>query len=395
LALQPGTRIGSYEITGQIGAGGMGEVYRATDAKLGRQVAIKVLPAALARDPDRLARFDREARTLATLNHPNIAAIHGLEDVDGFKALVMELVEGPTLADRLAQGAIPWDETMPIALQIADALAVAHEQGIVHRDLKPANVKLRPDGVVKVLDFGLAKGLDPTDGGSRQTGTLSMSPTITSPAMTQAGMILGTAAYMSPEQARGRPVDKRADIWAFGCVLFEMLTGQRAFDGEQILDVLAAVTRLEPNWAALPQDLPLPVVTLIQSCLVKDPQHRVREITTAAFVLKNSESLASKTVPSTGGSAVAGATITTASTWRRRTAAIGVVALLLGAAATAMWTGRTETTRHVTRAAIPLPGGLRLSGEGVALSPFRPGWRRIVQRLCLRRYPAPADPTAA
>src|SRR5215216_2609057 len=225
MPLTPGTRLGPYEIAAQIGVGGMGEVYRATDTNLARQVAIKVLPASVAADPDRLARFDREAKTLAALNHPNIAAIYGLEKSSGITALVMELVEGPTLADRIAQGAIPIDEALPIAGQIAEALEAAHEQGIIHRDLKPANIKVRTDGTVKVLDFGLAKALDPV--GSRPD--VSQSPTITSPAMTQAGVILGTAAYMSPEQAKGRPVDKRADIWAFGCVLFEMLTGQRAF----------------------------------------------------------------------------------------------------------------------------------------------------------------------
>ena len=221
----------------------MGEVYRATDTKLKRDVAVKVLPSALAADPERLARFQREAEVLASLNHPNIAAIHGLEESEGIKALVMELVEGPTLADRIAQGAIPVDEALPIAKQIAEALEAAHEQGIIHRDLKPANIKLRPDGVVKVLDFGLAKALEPT--GAMSPG-MSQAPTITTPAMTQAGMILGTAAYMSPEQARGKPVDKRADIWAFGCVLYEMLTGKRTFAGDGVPETLARVIERQP-----------------------------------------------------------------------------------------------------------------------------------------------------
>ena len=211
MSLQPGTRVGPYAITAQIGVGGMGEVYRATDTNLGRDVAIKVLPEAFAQDAERLARFDREARPLASLNHPNIAAIYGLEKSDGTTALVMELVEGPTLADRIAQGAIPIDEALPIAKQIAEALEAAHEQGIIHRDLKPANVKVRPDGTVKVLDFGLAKAMEPAG---------AMSPTITTPAMTQAGMILGTAAYMSPEQARGGAADRRVDIWAYTGVCF-------------------------------------------------------------------------------------------------------------------------------------------------------------------------------
>jgi serine/threonine protein kinase len=226
VTLTSGTRLGPYEILGTLGQGGMGEVYRATDTQLGRQVALKILPEAFAADPERLARFEREAKVLASLNHPNIAQIYGSVDADGSKALVLELVEGPTLADRIADGPLPIDdEALPIAKQIAQALEAAHEHGIVHRDLKPANIKLKADGTVKVLDFGLAKALDPA-AGSPKTDS-SASPTITSPA-TQMGVILGTAAYMSPEQARGRPVDRGADAWAFGCVFYEMLTGQHA-----------------------------------------------------------------------------------------------------------------------------------------------------------------------
>src|SRR5438874_10594805 len=222
-----GTKLAHYEITSHLGTGGMGEVYQATDAKLGRSVAIKLLPEAFTHDADRASRFDREARVLASLNHPNIATIYGVEESGGRKFLVMELVKGPTLADRIAQGALPVDEALAIAKQIAEALEAAHEQGIIHRDLKPANIKLRPDGVVKVLDFGLAKALEPASGISTD---VTASPTITSPAMmTGMGVILGTAAYMAPEQARGRAVDKRADIWAFGVVLFEMLAGGRPF----------------------------------------------------------------------------------------------------------------------------------------------------------------------
>jgi serine/threonine-protein kinase len=276
--MMAGSRVGAYEIVAPLGAGGMGEVYRATDTKLGRQVAIKVLPSTLAQDPDRLARFDREARTLATLNHPNIAAIHGLEEADGIKALVMELVEGPTLADRIAMGPLPVDEALAIAKQMAEALEAAHEQGIVHRDLKPANVKVRPDGTVKVLDFGLAKALEPASPGSHAAGSVSLSPTITSPAMTQAGMILGTAAYMSPEQARGKPVDRRADVWAFGCVLFEMLTGQRAFEDEDVSLTLSKVLRAEPDYSALPSDLPPGVRPALRVCLQKDPRRRASDI---------------------------------------------------------------------------------------------------------------------
>ncbi|MGH9657315.1 MAG: serine/threonine-protein kinase [Bryobacteraceae bacterium] len=235
MALQLGTRIGPYEVTAPLGASGMGEVYRARDTQLDRDVALKIVPDAFAGDPERLARFEREAKTLASLNDPHIAQIYGLEKSAGVHALVLELVEGPTLADRIARAPIPIDEALPIARQIADALEAAHEQGIVHRDLKPANIKVRDDGTVKVLDFGLAKLTQP--GGAGEAGRagrasragedagLSQSPTITSPAMTQVGMILGTAAYMSPEQAKGREADRRSDVWAFGCVLYEMLTG--------------------------------------------------------------------------------------------------------------------------------------------------------------------------
>jgi serine/threonine protein kinase len=220
MSLTVGTRIGPYEIVSALGAGGMGEVYRARDQRLDRSVAIKVLPEALATDPERIARFEREAKTLAALNHPHIAHIHGLEESDGRCALVMELVDGPTLADRIAKGPLPLDEALPIARQIAEALEAAHEQGIVHRDLKPANVKVRDDGTVKVLDFGLAKALEST---TTSNPNVTQSPTITTPAMmTSVGVILGTAAYMSPEQAKGRPADKRSDVWAFGCVLYEM-----------------------------------------------------------------------------------------------------------------------------------------------------------------------------
>src|SRR5436309_14960443 len=262
----------------------MGEVYRAIDTNLKRQVAIKVLPAAVAADAERLARFQREAEVLASLNHPHIAHIHGLEKSDGTIALVMELVEGPTLADRIAQGAIPLDEALPIARQIAEALEAAHEQGVIHRDLKPANIKLRPDGVVKVLDFGLAK-LAEAPAASGAVG-LSQSPTITTPAMmTGVGVILGTAAYMAPEQAKGRAADRRSDVWAFGCVLYEMLTGTRAFEGEDVSDTLAAVLRSEPDWNALPSDVPPAIRTLIQRCLAKDRRPRIADISIAQYVL--------------------------------------------------------------------------------------------------------------
>ena len=277
MALTPGTRLGVFLLDEQIGAGGMGEVYRATDTRLKRQVAIKILPPSLADDHDRLARFQREAEVLASLNHPNIAAIYGLEESEGVAGLVMELVEGDDLSQRIAKGALPLDEALPIARQIAEALEAAHEQGIIHRDLKPANIKVRSDGTVKVLDFGLAKALDTGAGEAGRAGRaggpagvnrpdlpdrherpdFSASPTLTSPAqMTGVGVILGTAAYMSPEQAKGRVADKRSDVWAFGCVLYEMLTGARAFEGEDVSDTLAAVLRGEPAWTVLPTDLP-------------------------------------------------------------------------------------------------------------------------------------------
>jgi eukaryotic-like serine/threonine-protein kinase len=274
MTLSSGSRLGPYEILSALGAGGMGEVYRARDTKLNRDVALKVLPDSFAQDPDRLARFQREAQVLASLNHPNIAHIHGLEDSGGVRALVMELVEGEDLAQRLTRGAIPIDEALPIAKQIAEALEAAHEQNIIHRDLKPANIKVRPDGTVKVLDFGLAKALDPP--ATSPDG--SQSPTITTPAMTQAGMILGTAAYMSPEQARGKPVDKRADIWAFGCLLFEMLAGHRAFDGEDIPETIGAVIHKEPDWTQFPVGIPAMLRLTIERCLEKDPKRRFRDI---------------------------------------------------------------------------------------------------------------------
>ena len=271
MVLSEGTRLGSYQILSALGAGGMGEVYRARDTRLDRDVAIKILPEAFAADAERVSRFQREARVLASLNHPHIAAIYGLEDAEGVKALVMELVEGEDLAQRLARGAVPLDEALPIAKQVAEALEAAHEQGIVHRDLKPANVKVRTDGTVKVLDFGLAKAFDPT-GSSGSNAT--MSPTISMHA-TQAGVLLGTAAYMPPEQAKGKPVDKRADLWSFGCVLYEMLAGHRPFVGETISDVLAKIIERDANWNALPAKTPISIRTLLRRCLEKDPKRRL------------------------------------------------------------------------------------------------------------------------
>ena len=269
----------------------MGEVFRARDTKLGRDVALKVLPPHLSADADRLARFRREAQLLASLNHPRIAAIYGMEESGGAPALVLELVDGETLADRIARGPVPLDDALPIARQIAEALEAAHEQGIIHRDLKPANIKVTRDGVVKVLDFGLAKLLEPVVSGPVASGT-SLSPTITSPAMmTGAGMLLGTAAYMSPEQAKGRPADKRSDVWAFGCVLFEMLAGARAFPGEDITDTIAATLRAEPPWHALPATTSPAVRSLLRSCLDKDRRRRMSDIGGVLFVLDHGTEL--------------------------------------------------------------------------------------------------------
>jgi serine/threonine protein kinase/Tol biopolymer transport system component len=305
MALTSGTRIGPYEILGSLGAGGMGEVYRARDSRLGREVALKVLPESVAQDADRLARFRREAQTLAALNHPHIAQIHGLED-GATPAIVMELVEGATLDELIrSKGSLPIDDAVSIARQLAEALETAHEQGVIHRDLKPANIKVRPDGTVKVLDFGLAKALAPAEAGALNQLN---SPTITTPAMTAAGMILGTAAYMSPEQARGRVVDRRADIWAFGCVLFEMLSGKRAFEGETVTDTIAAVVTREPEWAGLPAATPSHIRTLLARCFVKDPRQRLRDIGDARIELER---------PTTAP-ANASAVIATASTSRPR-----------------------------------------------------------------------------
>ncbi len=279
-----GRRIGPFEVGPLLGAGAMGEVYRARDVDLNREVALKILPEPFALDPDRLARFKREAQVLASLNHPNIAAIHGFEESNGVQALVLELVEGPTLADRIAQGPVPVVEALPIARQIAEGLEAAHEQGIVHRDLKPANIKLRPDGTVKVLDFGLAKVLQPE---ATTSADLTASPTITSRSMVERGVILGTAAYMSPEQARGRPADKRSDVWAFGAVLYEMLSGQRAFKGDDVFETLSAVGGRDIDWTALPAATPPSVRRLLERCLDRDPRHRLRDIGEARIVLED------------------------------------------------------------------------------------------------------------
>ena len=284
MPLTSGTRLGSYEIVGSLGAGGMGEVYRAHDTNLGRAVALKTLPDRVVHDPERLARFRREAQLLAALNHPHIAGIYGLEESGGHRFIVLELVDGETLADRLRRGPLPVEEAVGIAREIADALQSAHERGIIHRDLKPANIALTAQDRVKILDFGLAKAVDPT---AMDALPPIDSPTITSPAMlTGMGMILGTAAYMSPEQAKGRAADKRSDVWAFGCVLFEMLTARRAFEGDEVSETVASVLKSQPSWEGLPPSVPPSIRSLLEGCLEKDHRQRIADISTASFVLR-------------------------------------------------------------------------------------------------------------
>ena len=372
MPLTPGSRLGAYQILSALGAGGMGEVYRAHDTTLNRDVAIKVLLPAVANDPDRLARFSREAQVLAALNHSNIAHIYGLDRHDAHDGgatnatafLVMELVDGDELAQRIARGPIPLDEALPIAKQIAEALAAAHEQGIVHRDLKPANIKVRDDGTVKVLDFGLAKALEPTSAISMDAAA---SPTITTPAMmTGVGVILGTAAYMSPEQAKGRAADKRSDVWAFGCVLYEMLTARRAFAGDDVADTLAAVLRAEPEWSALPADTPAAIRVLIARCLVKDRRQRIADLAVAQFVLAEAGGLVSH-----GGSTIVGAPVagTRWKSWLGVAAAVIATAALTGIVAWRL--GPSTLAAPVARFSFPLPERqmLIINRHGVAVSP--------------------------
>ena len=381
MSFGPGIRLGGYEIVALIGAGGMGEVYRARDIRLKRDVAIKVLPDAFANDAERLARFRREAELLATLNHPNIAQIYGLEQ----SALVLELVEGPTLADRITQGPIPVEEALALARQIAEALEAAHDRGIIHRDLKPANIKLTPEGTVKVLDFGLAKASDRFDVARNVNSVdLSASPTITSPAVTAAvGVILGTAAYMSPEQAKGKAVNKRTDVWAFGCVLFEMLTGRRAFEGEDVSDTLAAVLRAEPNWSTLPAGLPAHIRLLVHKCLDKNPSTRVPDAAAARFLL-------TENIP--GGTTVSAAP----RKWHYLVAvvAVALAAAVLAAAAAIRW--RPSEARPVTRFTYHLPANQIFTGGGrhvIALSDDGSQMAFVSNTGLYRRVMSQRDPT--
>ncbi len=359
-----GTRIGPYAITAKLGEGGMGEVYRATDTKLDRQVAIKVLPEAFTQDPERLARFEREAKVLAQLHHPNIASIFGFEDSDGVRALVMELVEGPTLAERLEAGAVGLEESLTIARQIAEALEEAHEKGIVHRDLKPSNVKLTLEGKVKVLDFGLAKALDPGGPASSSATMLAKSPTLTH-AATQMGMILGTAAYMSPEQAAGATADRRADIWSFGVVFYELLTGRRMFEGETVSHVLASVLKDAPDFTLLPAGIPERIVNLLRRCLRKKPRERLQAIGDARIVIEEVLADPHRDEP------VGPATASPIAVPRSRLAWIVAAAGLLGAVIFAtLWlrANRGVAPSRVLHAALVAPTGNEF-GDTFALSP--------------------------
>jgi serine/threonine protein kinase len=353
-----------------LGAGGMGEVYRALDTRLKRQVAIKVLPASVAEDAVRLARFQREAEVLALLNHPHIAAVYGLEEMSAGKALVMELVEGQTLADRIAHAPIPIDETLAIARQIAEALEAAHERGIVHRDLKPANIIVREDGAVKVLDFGLAKLAESRSSGE---GDPLDSPTITSGAMTGIGLILGTAAYMSPEQARGRAVDKRTDVWAFGAVLYEMLARRRAFEGDSATDTIAAVVKSTPDWSALPPDVPPHVVTLIQRCLEKDRKLRIGDMAVARFLLTHGADLSSPLSPTDQ------IAVTRAPIWRRvwpLAVAAGLAGVAIGWFMPRTMTNATAPIARLQRGCrqqphcVPIPTAFALAGRHLRSLPM-------------------------
>jgi eukaryotic-like serine/threonine-protein kinase len=372
-----GQDLGSYRVLEKLGAGGMGEVYRARDKRLDRDVAIKILPDLFAADPDRLMRFEREAKTLASLNHPHIAQVYGIEDLPprdgshGLHALVMELVDGEDLSARIARGALPLDEALPVARQVAEALEAAHETGVIHRDLKPANIKVRPDGTVKVLDFGLAKAMEPA-AGSGSAGAMN-SPTFTSPARlrhgygegTQVGIILGTAAYMAPEQAKGRTVDRRADLWAFGVILYEMLTGRLPFAGEDVSEMIASVIKDDVPWNALPADVPPSVRRLLRRCLEKDPKRRLSSMADARLDLEEiQEAPPSLQAPAPGGGRLL---------WPALLAA-GVAGIAISAVGMYMARPGTAPNAPMIRAVLPLQGvaAARLIGKDdatIAVSP--------------------------
>ena len=365
MGLSPGTSIGHYDVTSLLGEGGMGQVWQATDTQLNRQVALKILPDAFAQDPDRLARFQREAQILASLNHPNIGSIYGLEEAEGIRALVLELVEGPTLADRIKKGPIPIDEALPIAKQIAEALEAAHEAGVIHRDLKPANIKVREDGTVKVLDFGLAKILDPNP-----EDDPSQSPTLTA-AATQMGVIMGTAAYMSPEQAKGKTADRRSDVWAFGAVLYEMLAGRRAFQGDDVSDTLVSVFRDDPDWSALSDDVPARVRQAIQVCLQREPKQRVRDIAAVRLAMEG----AFETTVSVPADT---ATAAPQQLWRRPGPAVIAMVLVAVLTGFAGWSLRPTAPKGVTRLTYDLPPNHVLRLTSSAVLTVSPDGRRFV-----------------
>jgi eukaryotic-like serine/threonine-protein kinase len=360
MSIAPGSRLGVYEVLAPLGAGAMGEVWRARDPRLSREVALKVLPESFSSDKDRLLRFEREAQVLASLNHPNIAAIYGVEEASGATALVLELVEGPTLDQRIAQGRLPADEAVAIARQIAEALEYAHERGVVHRDLKPANVKLSPDGRVKVLDFGLAKAMA-AEGATRSDSAIS--PTVTSLG-TIAGVVLGTAAYMAPEQARGAHVDRRADIWSFGAVLWEMLTGKRAFEGDTVSDTLASVLRAPIDWSELPPATPPGVVRLLKRCLERDAKKRLRDIGEARIALEGEDE---------GGQVPVPVPVRRSLAWAV-TAIVIAIAIAIAAAAIVGFLKNPASDRPVMRFQIPTDAKLagmswpRISPDGKTIA---------------------------
>jgi len=371
MPLTPGARRGPYEILAPLGAGGMGEVYRARDTRLGRDVAVKALPAEFAADAERLARFQREARLLATLNHPNIAAIYGLEEADGARYLVLEIVEGESLAQRLAAGPLPVEEALAVCAQIAAGVSAAHEAGVIHRDLKPGNVMVRPDGSVKVLDFGLAKETEAPG----SSGDLSASPTIS--VGTRTGVILGTAAYMSPEQARGRPLDRRSDIWSFGCILYECLTGRQVFREETVSDTLASIIRSEPDWSALPPETPSKIRDLLRRCLQKDPRRRLHDIADARLEIE--EALAAPAEKPAAAARPAPRLRSTVLVW----IGLGLVAGAAGSFLLSRVLAPRPARNHLApvRSVIPLPAETRLwvyiSRPSMA---FSPDGRRLVFR---------------
>ena len=358
----------------------MGEVYRARDTKLDRDVALKVLPDAFTSDAERLARFEREAKVLASLNHPNIGSIYGLEESEATQALVLELIDGPTLAARIAQGPLPLDEALPVARQIAEALEAAHEQGVIHRDLKPANIKVKPDGSVKVLDFGLAKAFQPdaTDPAMSASPTMSLTA-----AATQMGMVIGTAAYMAPEQAKGKPVDRRADIWAFGCVLFEMLTGRRVFEAGDLSEVLALVLVKDADLTSAPTDVPDSVRTLLARCLTKDPRDRLRDIGEARVALRDASATAAAPAATPPSSVIAeSATVRvgpTPSNPDRRTLGVVAVSVIATAVITglAVWNVRPSEPREVSRFTYEIPPDTPLRNRGRNVIAVSPDGRRF------------------